>query len=177
MSIQDFDVTACSRAALEPRDTADGTGEGVSTMKAIVDRIASYPCRRTARGARQPPAARQLSRRRVLVMGTNAAVAPVIATIRAQRWLGMDIVGAVAATGCARISMLARRRRLDRPRDVPLRLRHRLGQVAPARQAGRDRGREHAAGAVQASALAAGRAELAEAAAVVAHVDRVAGEV
>jgi hypothetical protein len=33
----------------------------------------------------------------VLVMGTNATVAPVIATIRAQRGLGMDIVVAVAA--------------------------------------------------------------------------------
>ena len=41
-------------------------------------------------------------RRRVLVMGTNATVAPVVATIRAQRWLDMDIVGTVVATGCAR---------------------------------------------------------------------------
>src|SRR6266436_2230207 len=38
-------------------------------------------------------------RRRVLVVGTNATAAEVIATIRAQHWLGMDIVGAVAGDG------------------------------------------------------------------------------
>jgi len=38
-------------------------------------------------------------RRRVLVVGTNAAAAEVIDTIRAQEWLGMDIVGAVAGNG------------------------------------------------------------------------------
>jgi exopolysaccharide biosynthesis polyprenyl glycosylphosphotransferase len=37
--------------------------------------------------------------RRVLVVGSNAAAAEVIDTIRAQRWLGMDIVGAVASDG------------------------------------------------------------------------------
>jgi exopolysaccharide biosynthesis polyprenyl glycosylphosphotransferase len=37
-------------------------------------------------------------RRRVLVVGTNAAAAEVIDTIRGQHWLGMDIVGAVAST-------------------------------------------------------------------------------
>ncbi len=38
-------------------------------------------------------------RRRVLVVGNNAAAAEVIGTIRAQEWLGMDIVGAVAGNG------------------------------------------------------------------------------
>ncbi|HYR97177.1 MAG TPA: sugar transferase [Candidatus Binatus sp.] len=38
-------------------------------------------------------------RRRVLVVGTNAAAAEVIDTIRVQHWLGMDIVGAVAGDG------------------------------------------------------------------------------
>jgi exopolysaccharide biosynthesis polyprenyl glycosylphosphotransferase len=40
-------------------------------------------------------------RRRVLVVGTNAAAAEVIQTIRAQHWLGMDVVGAVSADGAA----------------------------------------------------------------------------
>jgi exopolysaccharide biosynthesis polyprenyl glycosylphosphotransferase len=40
-------------------------------------------------------------RRRVLIVGTNAAAAEVIQTIRGQRWLGMDIVGAVAGDGAA----------------------------------------------------------------------------
>jgi len=38
-------------------------------------------------------------RRRVLVVGSNAAATEVIDTIRAQEWLGMDIVGAVAGNG------------------------------------------------------------------------------
>src|SRR5438046_2533146 len=38
-------------------------------------------------------------RRRVLVVGTNATAAEVIGTTRAQHWLGMDIVGAVAGDG------------------------------------------------------------------------------
>jgi len=38
-------------------------------------------------------------RRRVLVVGTSAAAAEVIDTIRGQRWLGMDIVGTVPADG------------------------------------------------------------------------------
>ena len=38
-------------------------------------------------------------RRRVLVVGSNAAAAEVIDTIRVQHWLGMDIVGAVASDG------------------------------------------------------------------------------
>ncbi len=38
-------------------------------------------------------------RRRVLVVGTNDAAVEVIDTIRAQHWLGMDIVGAVAGDG------------------------------------------------------------------------------
>jgi exopolysaccharide biosynthesis polyprenyl glycosylphosphotransferase len=38
-------------------------------------------------------------RRRVLVVGTNAAATEVIDTIRVQHWLGMDIVGAVAGDG------------------------------------------------------------------------------
>jgi exopolysaccharide biosynthesis polyprenyl glycosylphosphotransferase len=38
-------------------------------------------------------------RRRVLVVGTNEAASEVIETIRTQRWLGMDIVGAVAMNG------------------------------------------------------------------------------
>jgi exopolysaccharide biosynthesis polyprenyl glycosylphosphotransferase len=38
-------------------------------------------------------------RRRVLVVGTNATAAEVIRTIRAQHWLGMDIVGAVEGDG------------------------------------------------------------------------------
>ncbi|TMB20449.1 MAG: sugar transferase [Deltaproteobacteria bacterium] len=38
-------------------------------------------------------------RRRVVVVGTNATAAEVIGTIRAQHWLGMDIVGAVAGDG------------------------------------------------------------------------------
>jgi len=40
-------------------------------------------------------------RRRVLVVGTNAAAAEVIDTIRVQHWLAMDIVGAVSADGTA----------------------------------------------------------------------------
>jgi len=38
-------------------------------------------------------------RRRVLVVGTNATAAEVIGTVRAQHWLGMDIVGAVTGDG------------------------------------------------------------------------------
>jgi exopolysaccharide biosynthesis polyprenyl glycosylphosphotransferase len=38
-------------------------------------------------------------RRRVLVVGTGEAASEVIETIRTQRWLGMDIVGAVAVNG------------------------------------------------------------------------------
>ncbi|HJQ85284.1 MAG TPA: sugar transferase [Candidatus Binatia bacterium] len=38
-------------------------------------------------------------RRRVLVVGTNAAATEVIDTIRVQHWLGMDIVGAVGGDG------------------------------------------------------------------------------
>jgi exopolysaccharide biosynthesis polyprenyl glycosylphosphotransferase len=38
-------------------------------------------------------------RRRVLVVGTGNAASEVIDTIRAQRWLGMDIVGAVGMNG------------------------------------------------------------------------------
>ncbi len=38
-------------------------------------------------------------RRRVVVVGTNAAAAEVIDTLRVQHWLGMDIVGAVAGDG------------------------------------------------------------------------------
>src|SRR2546425_430174 len=38
-------------------------------------------------------------RRRVLVVGTSAGAAEVIDTIRAQDWLGMDIVGAVESDG------------------------------------------------------------------------------
>jgi exopolysaccharide biosynthesis polyprenyl glycosylphosphotransferase len=49
-------------------------------------------------------------RRRVLVVGTNAAAAEVIDTIRVQHWLGMDIVGAVAGDGAAP----------PRLRDVPV---------------------------------------------------------
>ncbi len=49
-------------------------------------------------------------RRRVLVVGTNAAAAEVIDTIRVQHWLGMDIVGAVAGDGVAP----------PRLRDVPV---------------------------------------------------------
>src|SRR3989442_1006090 len=48
-------------------------------------------------------------RRRVLVVGTNATAAEVIGTIRAQHWLGMDIVGAVAGDGMC-----------PGPLDVPL---------------------------------------------------------
>src|SRR5437667_403654 len=49
-------------------------------------------------------------RRRVLVVGTNAAAAEVIDTIRVQHWLGMDIVGAVSGDGASPAG----------PRDVPL---------------------------------------------------------
>jgi exopolysaccharide biosynthesis polyprenyl glycosylphosphotransferase len=38
-------------------------------------------------------------RRRVLVVGTNTAAAEVVHTIRAQRWLGMDVVGMVGRDG------------------------------------------------------------------------------
>jgi exopolysaccharide biosynthesis polyprenyl glycosylphosphotransferase len=38
-------------------------------------------------------------RRRVLVVGTGSGASEVIETIRTQRWLGMDIVGAVAMNG------------------------------------------------------------------------------
>jgi exopolysaccharide biosynthesis polyprenyl glycosylphosphotransferase len=41
--------------------------------------------------------ARSYPRRRVLVVGSNAAAAEVIHTIRGQHWLGMDIVGAVGS--------------------------------------------------------------------------------
>jgi exopolysaccharide biosynthesis polyprenyl glycosylphosphotransferase len=41
--------------------------------------------------------ARSYPRRRVLVVGSNAAAAEVIHTIRVQHWLGMDIVGAVGS--------------------------------------------------------------------------------
>ena len=50
-------------------------------------------------------------RRRVLVVGSNAAAAEVIDTIRVQHWLGMDIVGAVASDGI----------RAGAVHDVPLR--------------------------------------------------------
>src|SRR6059058_5546154 len=49
-------------------------------------------------------------RRRVLVVGTNAAAAEVIDTIRVQHWLGMDIVGAVSGDGASAAAL----------RDVPL---------------------------------------------------------
>jgi len=48
-------------------------------------------------------------RRRVVVVGTNATAAEVISTIRAQHWLGMDIVGAVAGDGACPV-----------PLDVPV---------------------------------------------------------
>ncbi len=38
-------------------------------------------------------------RRRVLVVGTNAAATEVIEVIRGQQWLGMDVVGTVSADG------------------------------------------------------------------------------
>jgi exopolysaccharide biosynthesis polyprenyl glycosylphosphotransferase len=38
-------------------------------------------------------------RRRVLVVGTSDAATEVIETVRTQRWLGMDVVGAVAMNG------------------------------------------------------------------------------
>jgi FlaA1/EpsC-like NDP-sugar epimerase len=38
-------------------------------------------------------------RRRVLVVGTNAAAAEVIETVRGQRWLGLDVVGTVVSGG------------------------------------------------------------------------------
>jgi exopolysaccharide biosynthesis polyprenyl glycosylphosphotransferase len=41
----------------------------------------------------------KLPRRRVLVVGTNATAAEVVDTIRAQHWLGMDVVGAVSGDG------------------------------------------------------------------------------
>src|SRR5439155_1113751 len=44
-------------------------------------------------------------RRRVLVVGTNATAAEVIGTIRAQHWLGMDIVGAVAGDGMCPVAL------------------------------------------------------------------------
>ncbi|HZP41294.1 MAG TPA: sugar transferase [Candidatus Binatia bacterium] len=47
-------------------------------------------------------------RRRVLVVGSNQAAAEVIDTIRAQHWLGMDVVGAVAADGTGAANGLAR---------------------------------------------------------------------
>jgi exopolysaccharide biosynthesis polyprenyl glycosylphosphotransferase len=50
-------------------------------------------------------------RRRVLVVGTNAAASEVISTIRGQHWLGMDIVGAVAGDGATSAAAL---------RDVPV---------------------------------------------------------
>jgi exopolysaccharide biosynthesis polyprenyl glycosylphosphotransferase len=49
-------------------------------------------------------------RRRVLVVGTNAAAAEVIDTLRIQHWLGMDIVGAVAGDGASATAL----------RDVPV---------------------------------------------------------
>ncbi|MCW5891965.1 MAG: sugar transferase [bacterium] len=38
-------------------------------------------------------------RKRVLVVGTNAAAAEVIETLRGQRWLGLDVVGTVVSGG------------------------------------------------------------------------------
>jgi exopolysaccharide biosynthesis polyprenyl glycosylphosphotransferase len=52
-------------------------------------------------------------RRRVLVVGTGAGASEVIETIRTQRWLGMDIVGAVAMNG-------ARPALTGRAADVPV---------------------------------------------------------
>src|SRR4029077_15626848 len=49
-------------------------------------------------------------RRRVLVVGTNAAAEEVIDTVRVQHWLGMDIIGAVGNDGASAGSI----------RDVPL---------------------------------------------------------
>jgi exopolysaccharide biosynthesis polyprenyl glycosylphosphotransferase len=40
-------------------------------------------------------------RRRVLVVGSNAAATEVIDTIRVQRWLGMDIIGTVSNDGAS----------------------------------------------------------------------------
>jgi len=44
-------------------------------------------------------------RRRVVVVGSNAAATEVIDTIRVQHWLGMDIVGAVAGDGASAASL------------------------------------------------------------------------
>jgi len=49
-------------------------------------------------------------RRRVLIVGTNAAAAEVIDTVRGQHWLGMDIVGAASTDGGSARSV----------RDVPI---------------------------------------------------------
>jgi exopolysaccharide biosynthesis polyprenyl glycosylphosphotransferase len=58
-------------------------------------------------------------RRRVLVVGTNAAAAEVIDTIRGQRWLGMDIVGAVADGGSSAPATLAEVPVLGSRDDLP----------------------------------------------------------
>src|SRR5262249_54936884 len=60
-----------------------------------------YACRRLM--GRYP-------RRRVLIVGTNAAAAEVIDTVRGQHWLGMDIVGAASTDGGSARSV----------RDVPI---------------------------------------------------------
>jgi len=44
-------------------------------------------------------------RRRVVVVGTNAAAAEVIDTIRVQDWLGMDVVGTVSSDGASQAAV------------------------------------------------------------------------
>jgi exopolysaccharide biosynthesis polyprenyl glycosylphosphotransferase len=58
-------------------------------------------------------------RRRVLVVGTNAAAAEVIDTIHAQHWLGMDVVGAVAGDNGASPASLAAVPVLGPREDLP----------------------------------------------------------
>jgi exopolysaccharide biosynthesis polyprenyl glycosylphosphotransferase len=75
-------------------------------------------------------------RRRVLVVGSNAAAAEVIHTIRMQHWLGMDIVGAVAGDG-TRAAALADVPVLGVREELPaLCERHRVDEVIIASDLG-----------------------------------------
>jgi exopolysaccharide biosynthesis polyprenyl glycosylphosphotransferase len=57
-------------------------------------------------------------RRRVVVVGTNAAAAEVIDTIRVQHWLGMDVVGTVSADGAG--AAAGGGVPVDVPLDIPI---------------------------------------------------------
>jgi len=59
-------------------------------------------------------------RRRVLVVGTNAAAGEVIEVIRGQQWLGLDVIGIVGSRNGTRPSALEGIPVLGRREDLPL---------------------------------------------------------